>query len=68
MEKWELINKVDKYYFWRMRVVDETLGDFIYNVTSDGREPSNKSGYYNLDYLYQIKGVNRNVQCATTNI
>lgn len=59
MEKWEFFEKFGQYTIWRMRLKDAALGDYIYNATKDGKEPSSKSGYYDLEYLYKIKGVNK---------
>lgn len=46
-------NNVNFYYFWKYL---NQKGNPVYQVTSEDKPPENYAGYFDLNYLYKVKG------------
>jgi len=52
--KWKLIKYTKGYYLWKIKIDNRD----VFNVTTDGFPPANDAGYYNLESLKKLKGLN----------
>jgi len=55
--KWYLLGIGGKYFFW-FRDPDDLESGFVYQATEENVTPHGEAGYYNLEMIMKLKGVN----------